>query len=203
MSSLKYLGVYLDEHLTFRKHVEHIERAVGKKLAVFRRVKCNLTTQAKRHFYISCVQSVLEYASNAYIHTLQAQQLNRLLRLSKRALRIVFGYPRFADVTAILARQNLYPIEVRYQFRLYYLIHRCIHGKTSSLLSSCFTTRAVLQHLPILVLRHHMVLFFPELLLVLAYLDFHFSVLTVGICCLQLPVCVLLLLNFALLYSHS
>ena len=135
-SQAKYLGLVIDDHLSFKGQVAALRQKVGAKLSTFYRVRGQLTTRAKRTFYLSFIQSTLEYGSNAYVHCLHAAQYDALVKLGKRALRAVFGYPRDAHTAPILARFSLMLISARYNLKLYTLVFRCIAGQVSSLLSS-------------------------------------------------------------------
>ena len=142
ISQAKYLGLVIDDHLSFKGQVAALRQKVGAKLSTFYRVRGQLTTRAKRTFYLSFIQSTLEYGSNAYVHCLHAAQYNALVKLGKRALRAVFGYPRDAHTAPILARFSLMLISARYNLKLYTVVFRCIAGQESSLLSSLFILRS-------------------------------------------------------------
>jgi len=94
VSYVKYLGIYIDEHLTFKKQVDHVCAQVGKKLGAFRNCR-------RRTYYFGLVQSCIEYASTAYVHSLAKSNYDRLLSLSRRSLRIIFGFPSSTHVTVI------------------------------------------------------------------------------------------------------
>ena len=68
---------------------------------MFRKVRDHMTVTAKRAFYICSIQTVLEYGSNSFAHCLSVTLHDRLVRLSNRALRIVFSMPRFSDVSLV------------------------------------------------------------------------------------------------------
>ena len=85
---VRYIGVEIDEHLTFKPQLASLHRKVGAKLSAVYRIRSHLTPKAKRTFYLSFILSTLEYASNAYVHTLYAAEFEALLKLSKRALRV-------------------------------------------------------------------------------------------------------------------
>ena len=139
---IRYLGIILDEHLSFGEHVRQLERKVGSKLAMFRKVRDHMTVTAKRAFYICSIQTVLEYGSNSFAHCLSVTLHDRLVRLSNRALRIVFSMPRFSDVSLINARHHILPLSVRYQFKLYILVFRVLNQVTTTLLTDCFCLRS-------------------------------------------------------------
>ena len=146
LPEVKYLGIVLDEHLTFGAHIAHLERKIGNKIAVFRKIRHQLTEHAKKTFYISSIQSVLEYGSNAFAHCLREGQYERLVRLSRRALRTVFNLTRFNSISALQKRNHLLPLAARYQLRLFVLIFRSLNDLASPLLSSCFSLRSASSH---------------------------------------------------------
>ena len=141
-ASGKYLDLVIDEHLTFRQQVEHIRSKVNAKVNAFRRCCSMLTPKAKRTFYLSYIQSTLEYSCNAYVHSLRQEDYNALRSISNRALRIVFGFPPTASVDLILSRQRITPLSVRYNVKLYILVYRCVHSLASPILCCTFSSLA-------------------------------------------------------------
>ena len=144
--SVRYLGLLIDEHLTFATHIRSLSARVYARLKVFKRVRNSLDARARRTFYVSFIQSMLEYASNAYVHSLNTEQYSQLIRISKRAQRYVFGYPARAHTAPIRNRHNLIPIEVRFTFRLHVFVYRCLHKFSSSLLCALFVPRSSASH---------------------------------------------------------
>ena len=132
-SCAKYLGITIDEHLTFCQQVDALRNKVSAKVNAFRRCRTMLTNAARRIFYLSFVQSTLENASNAYVHSLRQHEYDSLTRISRRSLCTVFGYPLTADVQCILSGNNLTPFTIRFSRKLYLLVFRCVHSSASSL----------------------------------------------------------------------
>ena len=139
--TVKYLGLTIDEHLSFSSYVTEVEKKVGTKLAMFRKIRDNLTPAARKTF-CSFIQAHLEYGSNAFVHCLHSTQHDRLTRIANRAVRIVFGFPWHYDVSVLHTRYGLAPIALRYQLKLYILVFRAIRGMCSTLLSDCFCLRS-------------------------------------------------------------
>lgn len=145
-STARYLGIVIDEQLTFSHQVMQVRARVAAKLMSFRRVRQSLTVRARRAFYTSFVQSVLEYGSNAYVHTLHKKEFDQLVAASKRAQRIVFGYPPRSPSAPIRKLFSLASIELRFILKLYVFIFRCLHGHTSSMFSNLFISRSAASH---------------------------------------------------------
>ena len=142
-STVKYLGILLDEHLTFRPHVERVCSAVFGKLAAFKHGRRNLSLFAKRTFYLSIIQSALDYASNSYVHSLGSRLFNRLVTVSHIAMKKVFGLDRMTPTVVVLRHYNLYSFEQRINLKVYVFVYRCLFYLSSPLLTSlfCFTCR--------------------------------------------------------------
>ena len=94
VQSATYLGVVIDEHLTFSSQVDQVIRKVDAKLGAFRNGRRTLTFSAKRTFYLSVIQSSIDYASSAYVHLLTSAQYHRLVVTSHRGMKKVFGLDR-------------------------------------------------------------------------------------------------------------
>ena len=140
---VKYLGLEIDAHLTFKPQIAALRRKIGAKLSTVYRIRTMLTPHVRRTFYLSFIQSTIEYASNSYVHCLHAAEHNVLIKISKHALRVVFGYPSRAHTLPILARHSLTAVATRFEVKLYTLVFRCISGQTSPLLSDLFCLRSV------------------------------------------------------------
>ena len=64
----KYLGLVIDSHLTFKAHVDSVCQSIDKKLGAYRRGWKYSSHIARRMFYLSVIQTLLTYASVAYVH---------------------------------------------------------------------------------------------------------------------------------------
>ena len=98
--------------------------------------------QQRRQYYLSVIQSDLQYGTNAYWTTLTNARQNRLIRSSKRALRAVINAPTTTPTKTILSLLNLSPLETRLKLKLLVHTFRCIHNKASSLLCAQYQVRS-------------------------------------------------------------
>ena len=121
-STVKYLGILIDEHLTFRPQVKRVCSAVFGKLAAFKHGRRNLSLFAKRTFYLSIIQSTLDYASNSYVHSLGSRLFNRLVTVSHIAMKKVFGLDQMTPTVVVLRHYNLYSFEQRINLKLYVFV---------------------------------------------------------------------------------
>ena len=90
VSSYKYLGFILDEHLNFNKHVSELCNLVIHKLYLLSRIRKFLTTQASITIFKTMILSVIEYGDIIYSGT-AVNNLNKIDKLFYRGLRICMG----------------------------------------------------------------------------------------------------------------
>ena len=84
--SVKFLGVYLDKHLTWNNHIKAICTKISKSLFVINRVKHILPHTALKTLYYTPIHSHLTYGIQAWGN---ASNINKLMILQKRAVRIL------------------------------------------------------------------------------------------------------------------
>ena len=133
-----YLGIFIDEHLHFHHQVKYVVDSVLRKAGTFKHGRRNLTTEARRTFYLSVCQATLDFASNAYVHCLSNQLYNRLVITSHLCMKKVFGLDRSTPTQLILSKFNLYSFEQRVNLKLYVLVYHCLTHHVSPLLTSLF-----------------------------------------------------------------
>ena len=66
VSTIKFLGVTLDENLTFNDHVKNVNTKISKSVGVMRRLHCQLPANVMVQLYYSLVYSHLTYALLAW-----------------------------------------------------------------------------------------------------------------------------------------
>lgn len=113
--SIKYLGVILDDRLTFGKHMEYAKERASKAQVALARIMPNVggPKTETRLLLCSVVRSILLYASPVWAGNLQSKESRRLLNTAYRqaALRVICGYRTISrDAAYVLA--GMFPIEM-------------------------------------------------------------------------------------------
>ena len=86
--AFKYLGVVLDNSLSFNLHIDYVKKKVSKTLGMFSRIRSSLTTEASNRLYKSMILPNLEYCC-AVFHGCGKGNEEELALLQRRAARIV------------------------------------------------------------------------------------------------------------------
>ena len=93
----------------------------------------------RRMFYLTIVQSTLDYASTYYVDCLSAKLRDKLESTSNRCLRRVFGHDQYTSIGFILTKYNLYTFSRPVNLKLFVFVFRCLSRCTNPLLSTIFT----------------------------------------------------------------
>lgn len=80
VAEIKFLGLWIDHHLTWKRHIEHLENSLNSFKFVFRKLNRLLPTHCMRQMYYSYIHSRMTYAISAW-GTMITKELS--LRLEK------------------------------------------------------------------------------------------------------------------------
>ena len=85
--SYKYLGLILDEHLNYIKHIKEMSKLISHKLYVLSKIRKYITENACINIFKTMILSVIEYCDNIYAGTSQ-DNLTKIDHLFYRGLRM-------------------------------------------------------------------------------------------------------------------
>ena len=83
-----YLGVFLDETLSWKDHIEYVSSKVSRWLGLLSQIRACLTLEASKQVYNSLVQPLFDYADAAW-GEISEGCCKKLQRLQNRAARII------------------------------------------------------------------------------------------------------------------
>ena len=126
ITSIKYLGVLIDEHLTCKEHITVIENKVSKKLGILYRAGRVLDSTTLKNLYFSFMHSYLNYRNIVWASTTRTK-LKKLASKQKQALRIV--YTESADIKEIMVRMKVLDI---YKLNIYQILNFMFRIKTNT-----------------------------------------------------------------------
>ena len=138
VQSARYLGLEIAADLSWDQHINNISVKVSKKIGALRRAKNSLSEQARFAFYSAVIRTDLLYASNAFASSLSSTSWNRIIRLQKKGLRAIFGWPPWAHTAVIFSKFKERPIRTTVNRKLAYFVWRSVNGLTSNHISDLF-----------------------------------------------------------------
>ena len=110
VDSTKFLGVYVDCHLTWKEHIAYIASKIAKNIGVIARTAYILPSSIRIKLYYSLVYPYLSYCNIVWGST-YATRLHRLNVLQKRAIRLVAGVPYSSHTAHIFKTLNMLKID--------------------------------------------------------------------------------------------
>ena len=136
----KYLGVIINEKLSWNPHINEVIKKSNKTLGFIKRnfYKCNKNIKLK--CYLTLVRPVLEYASSVWDPSTK-ENIKKLEQIQKRAVRFITGeYSKLTRVTPLVKSLNLETLEERRQKGKVLIIYKALNDnleiKHNSLISS-------------------------------------------------------------------
>lgn len=117
---MKFLGVILDETLTWKSHIDLIQSKVAKSLGILYKAKFLLNQKRLKNIYFSFIHSYLNYANIAWA-SIHYTKLKKLHNQQKHASRIIYNEDRMTSAQPLLNKLralNIYQINI-YQTLLF------------------------------------------------------------------------------------
>ena len=135
--AFKLCGVFIDENLSWKYHVNHVKTKISKSLAYISTSKRSLTREVKILLYKALVESHLNYCMTIYGNA-KVSTLEPLVKIQKKAIRIITGSKYNSHTTPLFAKINSLKFEDLYILRCAELAMRVVKGATSPGMSLCF-----------------------------------------------------------------
>ena len=139
-TSVKSLGVVLDNGLTFQKHVNKVIGVCYLNLRNMGRIASKLSRTLKIQLIHSLILSHIDYC-NALFYNLPEYLLHKLTKVLYAAVGLVFGLRGSARRSHMLPfLKNLHILPVKFRIKIHYkivlLTYKCIHGTSSDYLQN-------------------------------------------------------------------
>ena len=102
----KFLGVYLDEKLAFKKHIDYVYSKISKTSGLLFKLKHSFPLDVLRNLYLSLICPYLNYCILSWGCASQTL-LNPIILLQKRLIRLISGSEFYAHTNPLFKAQNI------------------------------------------------------------------------------------------------
>ena len=89
-NSIKYLGIYIDNKLDFKKHIKMLENKLSRSVGIFLKTKSFLPTYILRKLYYVFIHTHLNFGLLIWGATPKSN-LTKLIRIQNKAIRLLAG----------------------------------------------------------------------------------------------------------------
>ena len=125
VTEFRYLGIVLDEALTFSAHVKYLISKAGKRLGMLSRVRNNISMHTANVIYKSFILPVLDYCDLVW-GCCGRVNADHLERLQRRAARILM---RTSSGDEAIKHLRYDTLELRREKHVLKLVKRCLQGR--------------------------------------------------------------------------
>ena len=100
-----FLGVLLDENITWRPHIKCIESKISKNLGILYKARYFFNSACTKQLYFSFIHTYLNYGNITWGST-NKTKLNVILRCQKHASRIIYFKDKYTHARPLLKEMN-------------------------------------------------------------------------------------------------
>lgn len=139
VSEFKYLGIILDENLTFNSHGQYIIRKITKKVALFQRKCSDLPILSKIQICQAIITPHFDYCSTL-LFLLNQNHINKLQKLQNKVMRSILWVHKGTSVLKMCAALHWTTVKQRIVLNTLTFIFRIAHGLGPSYLTEKLIT---------------------------------------------------------------
>lgn len=140
VDKVKYLGVYIDDKLSWKYHINHLANILSRNVGILYRCKFFFERKQLMMLYNSLVLPYINYCCIVWGHTFPSY-INKLALLQKKAVRIIIGSTRLAHTNPIFVQLNILKIDDIVKQQALLLIHKKLNGLLPQNISELFTLK--------------------------------------------------------------
>ena len=118
--SIKYLGIYIDEDLNWKTHIQDLCQSLRKYVGIFYKLSLKLPQKILKILYFTLVYSRILYAVEIYANT-YITYLHDLMIINNRILRILQHKPIHTSTIDLHRSFNTLPVDKLFQYQI--LLH--------------------------------------------------------------------------------
>ena len=137
----KFLGIMIDDKLSWSFHINTIKNKIAKGIGVIYKARRLLSKKTLVTLYYSFVYPYLHYGVIAWGNTYQSY-LDPLVKLQKRAIRIISSAKRNEHTEPLFFNLNLLPLAKIYIMNVQLFMFKYYHGLIPDVFGNMFITNA-------------------------------------------------------------
>ena len=135
---IKFLGVMLDNNLTFKKHVQYIGAKISKNIGILTKARKYLNKDTLITLYYSFIYPYLNYA-NIVWGSSNKTTLVPLVKLQKKAIRIISSATKTTSSGLLFSKYRILTIDELYTLNVGSFMHSFLTGKIPKPFQDMFT----------------------------------------------------------------
>ena len=139
VSSVKILGIFVDNRLAFNIHINHICKKISNRIKLIRRLKNKLTENILNMIFKAIVLPIIDYGICIYGFTYHSHY-TRIEKLIRTAAKTICSSD--AENSVLMSRLNWKTFNERREYFCRILIHKSINGLNANKCKSIFEVKS-------------------------------------------------------------
>ena len=138
VTTQKLLGVYIDENLTWSKHIDHLCSVVSSKISLLKQLAEYVPIDVQKRFYQGYILPLIDYGSVTWGST-SCPNLERLAKLQKRAARIILKADFDTPSSLMFRDLNWLSVEKSVKYNKAVFTYRALNNMAPEYISNLLT----------------------------------------------------------------
>ncbi len=138
---VKYLGVYIDEKLTWKYHINYLERKIARNLSIIYRCKYLLPVHNLKMLYSTLILPYVFYCAEIWGNTYKSR-LKKLHILQKRAMRYITKSHYLAHTDILFHDTKFLKLDEIIEYKTCLIVYKAYHNMLPVNIKSYFTINA-------------------------------------------------------------
>ena len=137
----KFLGVYIDSFLTWRRHIKYIRGKISRGIGIICKARKYLRESTLLTLYYCFIYPYLHYCIEVWGNTYDSY-LDPLLKLQKKTMRLISNSPRYAHTGPLFDRYKVLALRALYQYAVQLFMYKFYHSLLPCIFDNFFVLNA-------------------------------------------------------------
>ena len=133
----KFLGVMIDEYLSFSPHIQYIKGKISRSLGILYKCKKFFKDSTLVMLYNAFIYPYFTYCVTVWGNT-YSSYLDPLIKLQKRAIRLIASLPKRSHTETLFTQYRLLPLAKIYIYSVQLFMYKFHHNKLPAIFSSFY-----------------------------------------------------------------
>ena len=158
VSSVKFLGLFIDDKLTWKDHIDYVRKLISRNVGVLNKLRYSFPPSILQLLYSTLILPHLNYGILAWGNA-AACHIEKVLLLQKKAVRIIDNVDFIAHTNVIFMEKCILKISDLYTYNLCQFMYSVNNGEAPTIFENMFnrnnsyhshsTRQSLLFHLPL------------------------------------------------------
>jgi len=126
VSNYKYLGVTIDDRLSWKEHIHNVMNKIKRFIGIFFKIRNRLNQKVLKELFFALIYPHLMYGVEIYSNTTKSA-LYPLNICINRILRTLQNLPLTTPVVTLYRNYEMLPLTELRKFQILCVVHKCIH----------------------------------------------------------------------------